>query len=64
VQDLDLLVAHLVGREVDGRLHRQQAQELEHVVLHEVAQGARVVVVARAEPMPMSSAAVIWTLRM
>jgi hypothetical protein len=48
VQDLDLLVAHLVGREVDGRLHRQQAQELEHVVLDEVAQGARVVVVARA----------------
>ena len=35
-----------VGLERDRRLHRQQREQLEHVVLDEVAQRARVVVVA------------------
>ena len=50
-QHLDLLVAHLLRGEVDGRLHRDVAQQLEHVVLNEVAQRAdRVVVLgARAD---------------
>ena len=47
-EDLHLLVADLVGREHHRRLHAQQAQQLEHVVLHEVAQRAGAVVVARA----------------
>ena len=46
VQHLDLLVADVVGREGHGRLHAEQRQQLEHVVLHEVAQGAGLVVVA------------------
>ena len=48
----DLLVADLVGGEAHGRLHRQVAEQLQHVVLHEVAQRARAVVVAgaRADP--------------
>jgi len=50
VQDLDLLVAHVVRGEGDRRLHAQQAEQLEHVVLDQVAQGARAVVVARARP--------------
>ena len=52
VQDLDLLVADLVGGEVDRRLHRDVAEQLEHVVLDEVAQRAGVVVVARARADP------------
>jgi hypothetical protein len=45
-QDLELLVADGVGGEGEGRLHGDQAQELQDVVLHHVAQRARRVVVA------------------
>ena len=46
LQDLDLLVADLFGGEADGRLHGHVAEQLEHVVLDQVAQRAgRVVVV-------------------
>ena len=48
VQHLDLLVAHLFGREADRRLHRDVAEQLEHVVLDQVAQRAGLVVVAGA----------------
>ncbi len=48
MQDLHLLVADLVGVERHRRLHAEQAQQLEHVVLDKVAQGTRPVVVARA----------------
>ena len=47
-QDLDLLVAHLFGGEVHRRLHRHVAEQLEHVVLDQVAQRAGLVVVAGA----------------
>ena len=47
-EDLDLLVAHLVGTEVDRRLHRHQAEQLQHVVLDHVAERAGAVVVAGA----------------
>ena len=42
---LQLLVAHRVRLEMRRRLHRGQAQELHHVVLHHVAHRARLVVV-------------------
>ena len=45
---LQLLVAHRVGVELRRRLHRGQAEELHHVVLHHVAHGARLVVVGAA----------------
>ena len=48
VQHLDLLVAHVVGGEAHRRLHAKQRQQLQHVVLDQVAQRARVVVVAGA----------------
>ena len=48
MEHLDLLVAHVLGREGDRRLHRHQRQQLEHVVLHDVAQRARLVVVRAA----------------
>ncbi len=47
-EHLDLLVAHLVGLEGGRRLHAGQRDQLQHVVLHEVAQRARPVVVAGA----------------
>ena len=46
LEHLDLLVADGVGREVDRRLHRHQAEELHHVVLDHVADRAGGVVVA------------------
>ncbi len=48
LQHLDLLVAHLFGGEVHGRLHRDVAEQLQHVVLDQVAQRPGVVVVAGA----------------
>jgi len=48
VEHLDLLVAHRVGGEGHRRLHAQQRQQLQHVILDQVAQRARVVVVAGA----------------
>ncbi len=45
-EDLRLLVAHRLGLEGHGRLHGDERQELEQVVRHHVAQGARVLVVA------------------
>ena len=41
VEHLRLLVAHGVGVERDGRLHRRQRDELEDVVRHHVAQAPR-----------------------
>ena len=46
--DLDLFVAHAVRREIGGRLHGGEAEELEEVVLHHVAQGAGAVVIGPA----------------
>ena len=48
VQDLDLLVAHLFGGEAPGGLHRDVAEQLQHVVLDQIAQRAGLVVVAGA----------------
>ena len=48
VQHLDLLVAHLFGGEAHRRLHRHVAEQLQHVVLDQVAQRAGLVVVAGA----------------
>ena len=48
LQDLDLLVAHLFGGEAHRRLHRDVAEQLQHVVLDQVAQRAGLVVVAGA----------------
>ena len=47
-QHLDLLVADGVGREVDRRLHRRQRDELQQVVLDDVADRARLLVEAGA----------------
>ena len=44
-QDLQLLVAHRVGVHSRGRLHRHQAEELHHVVLHHVAEGPGMVII-------------------
>ena len=44
-QRVHLPVAHAAGGELGRRLHRDQAQQLEEVVLHHVAQRARAVVV-------------------
>ena len=46
LQNLELLVAHRVGIDRDRRLHGDEAEELEHMVLHHVAQCAGGVVVA------------------
>ncbi len=43
-QDLDLLVAQRVGLERGRRLHRHQADELQEVVLEDVARGAGLLV--------------------
>ena len=76
VQHAGLGVADDVGAERPGRLHRHQAQHLEHVVLHHVAQRADALVVAGAaaesiSPVvgsywarPSSSATVICTWSM
>ena len=45
---LGLLVAHLVRLEQVRRLHRHQRDQLQHVVLHHVAQRAGLVVITRA----------------
>ena len=45
---LQLFVAHRVRVEMIGRLHRDQAQQLHHVVLHHVADGAGMVVIFAA----------------
>ena len=47
-QDLDLLVAHGGRVERKGRFHRRQRHELQSMVLHDVAQGAGLVVVRAA----------------
>ena len=49
-QHFHLLVADVLGFQRDGRLHRHQREQLHHVVLHHVAQRARVVVI-RAAPL-------------
>ena len=48
LEHLHLLVADRVGRERDRRLHRDEREELEHVVLDHVAQHARRLVVVAA----------------
>ncbi len=45
---LDLLVAHVLGRERGGRLHRDEREHLKDVVLDHVAHHARLLVVAAA----------------
>ena len=45
---LELFIAHGVGVEVIGRLHRDQAQKLHHVVLDHVPDRAGLVVIAAA----------------
>eukprot|EP00401_Gymnodinium_catenatum_P062373 CAMPEP_0117482772 /NCGR_PEP_ID=MMETSP0784-20121206/13591_1 /TAXON_ID=39447 /ORGANISM="" /LENGTH=680 /DNA_ID=CAMNT_0005277277 /DNA_START=6 /DNA_END=2048 /DNA_ORIENTATION=- len=47
LQDLHLLVAHILRLEARGRLHRDQSQKLQQVVLHDVADDAGVIEVAR-----------------
>jgi len=46
VQDLDLLIAYFLGGEAHRGLHRHVAEQLEHVVLDQIAQCPGVVVVA------------------
>ena len=53
-QQVDLAITKRAFAEVDGWLHGNKGHELEQVVLHHVAQGARVVVVARAPLHPQS----------
>ena len=48
LDDLQLFVAHDVGVERPRRLHRHQRDELQDVVLHHVAQRARLLVIAGA----------------
>ena len=48
MQHVGLLVADLVGLEGHHRLHRHHAHELQQVVLHHVAQGAGLLVIAAA----------------
>ncbi len=48
MQDLDLLVAHFLGGETHRGLHRDVAEQLEHVVLDQIAQRSGLVVVAGA----------------
>ena len=52
LEHLDLLVAHLVGLEGRRRLHAHEREQLQHVVLDQVAQRARLVVVARPRADP------------
>src|SRR5262249_660485 len=47
-EHLDLLVAHRVGGEVERRLHRRDRDELQQVVLEDVADRAGLLVIARA----------------
>ena len=44
----DLFVAHRIRFEIGGRLHRHQAEQLQQMVLHDVAQGAEVIVIRPA----------------
>ncbi len=48
VQDFDLFVAHRVGIEGNGRLHCYQGEQLQHVVLHHIADRPRFLVIAAA----------------
>ena len=48
LEHLDLLVAHRLAADVRRRLHGHQAEQLQQVVLHHVAQRAGVVVVLAA----------------
>ncbi len=48
LKDFDLFVAHCVGVEAAGRLHGDQRQQLEEVILEHVAQHARGIVISRA----------------
>ena len=43
--DLQLFVPDRVGVELIGRLHRDQAEKLHHMVLHHVPHGARLVII-------------------
>jgi len=45
---LQLFVAHRVRVKVIGRLHRDQAQQLHHMVLHHIAHRARLVIIRPA----------------
>jgi hypothetical protein len=47
-QDVDLGVTHAVGAEVDGWFHRDEAEQLQEVVLDHVAERAGTVIVAAA----------------
>ena len=58
-QHLELLVPNQILVERRGRLHGNQAEKLEGMVLHHVAQRARLVIVAARPSTPMSSAHVI-----
>ena len=48
MEDLELLVPDRIGRQGVGRLHGDQAEELQHVVLHHVPQRPGIVVVGAA----------------
>jgi len=47
-QDIHLLVTDIVGIKGNRRFHRHQAQDLEKMILHHVAQGASLVVIVTA----------------
>ncbi len=51
-QHFQLLVAHAVGIQRHRRVHGDQAQQLQHVVLHHVAHGTGFIVVAAASLQP------------
>ena len=51
-QHLQFFIAHPIGFQGNRRLHRDQTQQLQHMVLHHVAHGARLVVVAAATFQP------------
>ena len=46
VQHIDFLIADLIGIEGDHRFHGDQTEQLHQMILHHVAQGARMVVIA------------------
>ena len=50
MEHIHFLVANLIGIERDHRFHGHETEELHQVILHHVAQGSRVVVIAAAMP--------------
>src|SRR5579875_208978 len=48
VQHLDLLITHGVGLEGNGRFHRYQREQLQHMVLDHIANRARFLIIAAA----------------